>query len=51
MLEIVLVILLIVLTVTASGAALIAQIRKDGYGSRPGPRSHFDSFDPRSLTH
>ena len=41
-------ILLIVLTVTASGA-LIAQIRKDGYGSRPGPRSHYDSLDPRSF--
>lgn len=40
-------ILMIVLTVTASGAVLIAQIRKDGYGSRPGPRSHYDAFDPR----
>ncbi len=42
-------ILLIVLMVTASGAALIAQIRKDGYGSRPGPRSHYDSLDPHSF--
>ncbi len=43
-------ILLIVLLVTAAGAVLAAQIRKDGYGTRPGPRSHYDSFGPRSLT-
>ena len=42
-------ILLIVLLVTA-GAVLAAQVHKDGYGTRPGPRSHYDSFDPRSLT-
>jgi len=44
-------ILLIVLTVNAVGAVLAAQIRKDGYGSRPGPRSHYDSFEPCSLAH
>lgn len=42
--------LLIILLVTAAGAVLTTQIRKDGYGSRPTPRSHYDSFDPRSLT-
>jgi hypothetical protein len=39
-------ILLLVLMVTAAGPVLAAQIRKDGYGSRPGPRSHYDGFDP-----
>lgn len=44
-------ILLIVLLVTAAGAVLTAQIRKDGYGTRPGPRSHFDAFDSHYLAH
>ncbi len=42
-------ILMIVLLVTAGGAALIAQIRNDGYGARQGPRSHYDSFDPHTF--
>ncbi len=41
-------ILLLVLTVVA-GAVLIAQIHKDGYGSRPAPRSHHDYFESRFL--
>ncbi|MDR7087081.1 hypothetical protein J2X11_001920 [Aeromicrobium panaciterrae] len=43
-------IVLIVLLVTAAGAVLTAQIRKDGYGSRPAPRSHYDYFEANSLT-
>ncbi len=42
-------ILLIVISMTAAGVVLTTQIRKDGYGSRPGPRSHLDSLDPRSF--
>lgn len=42
-------ILLIVLLVTATGVALAVQIPKDGYGTRPGPRSHVDSFPPNSF--
>jgi len=37
-------ILLVVLLVTASGVALSLTIPHDGYGSRPVPRSHVDSF-------
>ena len=44
-------IVLIVLLVTAAGAVLAAQIRKDGLGTRPGPRSHYDAFDPRHFAH
>ncbi len=41
--------ILIALLVTAAGAVLVAQVRKDGYGSRPAPRSHFDGFDPHYV--
>lgn len=42
-------ILLIVLLVIAAGiAALMRVIPNDGYGTRPGPRSHIDPFDPRN---
>jgi hypothetical protein len=44
-------IVLLVLLVTAAGAVLTAQIRKDGLGTRPGPRSHYDAFDPHYLVH
>ena len=37
---------LIVLLVIASGIALTRVILKDGYGSRPIPRSHIDPFEP-----
>ncbi len=43
------IVLTVVLLVTAVGAVLAAQIRKDGYGTRPGPRSHVDSLDPRHF--
>jgi hypothetical protein len=36
--------LLALLAITV-GAILAVQIRHDGYGTRPAPRSHFD-FDP-----
>ncbi|GAA3534706.1 hypothetical protein GCM10022234_34420 [Aeromicrobium panaciterrae] len=41
--------ILIALLVTAAGAVLVAQVRKDGYGSRPAPRSHYDDVDPRPV--
>jgi hypothetical protein len=28
--------------------ALLAMIKTDGYGTRPGPRSHHDDLDPWS---
>ena len=42
-------IFLIVLMVIAAGSALTVLIRNDGYGSRPAPRSHVDSFPPNSF--
>ena len=42
-------ILLIALLVIATGVALAVLIPKDGYGTRPAPRSHLDSFPPHSL--
>lgn len=36
----------IILLVLAAGIALWA-IPNDGYGTRPGPRSHIDPFEPR----
>ncbi len=42
-------IFLIALLVIAAGVALTVLIPKDGYGSRPGPRSHADSFPPNSF--
>ncbi|MGA8986537.1 hypothetical protein [Aeromicrobium sp.] len=33
--------------VIASGIALAVLIPQDGYGTRPAPRSHVDSFPPR----
>ena len=39
---------LIVLLVIAAGIALTRVILKDGYGSRPIPRSHIDPFEPRN---
>ncbi|MEV7396171.1 hypothetical protein [Aeromicrobium sp. NPDC092404] len=37
-------IIVLALLVIATGIALVVQIPKDGYGSRPAPRSHADSF-------
>jgi len=34
--------ILMIVLVIASGVALTGQVRKDGYGSRPAPRSHYD---------
>jgi hypothetical protein len=42
-------IVLIALLVITAGVALVVQIPKDGYGTRPAPRSHLDSFPPHSL--
>jgi len=42
-------IFLITLLVIATGVALAVLIPKDGYGTRPGPRSHVDSFSPHSF--
>ncbi|WP_157439519.1 hypothetical protein [Aeromicrobium sp. Root344] len=42
-------IFLITLLVIAAGVALTVLIPKDGYGTRPGPRSHVDSFPPNSF--
>jgi hypothetical protein len=42
-------ILLLAIVVIASGIALVRAIPHDGYGTRPGPRSHIDPFDPRRL--
>jgi hypothetical protein len=42
-------IFLIGLLVIASTAALVVSVRNDGYGTRPGPRSHKDSFPPNSF--
>ena len=42
-------IFLIALLVLATGIALAVQIPKDGYGTRPAPRSHYDSFPPNSF--
>lgn len=39
---------LLLLLVIASGIALIWAIPHDGYGTRPGPRSHVDPFEPRN---
>ena len=36
----------IVLLVIAAGFGLLV-IPKDGYGTRPAPRSHIDPFEPR----
>ena len=36
----------IVLLVLAAGFGLLV-IPKDGYGTRPAPRSHLDPFEPR----
>ena len=36
----------IILLVLAAGIGLLA-IPNDGYGTRPGPRSHIDPFEPR----
>jgi hypothetical protein len=36
----------IIFLVLAAGIALAA-IPQDGYGTRPGPRSHLDPFEPR----
>ncbi|WP_332667361.1 hypothetical protein [Aeromicrobium sp.] len=40
---------LIALLVIAAGVALTVLIPKDGYGTRPGPRSHVDSFPTNSF--
>jgi hypothetical protein len=40
---------LIVLLVIATGVALAVLIPQDGYGTRPAPRSHLDSFPPNSF--
>jgi hypothetical protein len=37
----------LILLVLAAGIALQRVIPKDGYGTRPGPRSHIDPFEPR----
>ena len=42
-------IFLIALLVIAAGVALAVLIPQDGYGTRPGPRSHVDSFPPNSF--
>ncbi len=46
-------ILILVLTVTAAALRLVyrAIVGSDGYGDprHPAPRSHLDSFDPRSA--
>lgn len=42
-------VILIALLVIATGVALVVQIPKDGYGTRPAPRSHVDSFPPHRL--
>jgi hypothetical protein len=39
----------IVLLVLAAGAASLLAIPKDGYGTRPIPRSHLDPFEPRNY--
>jgi hypothetical protein len=36
--------ILFAVVVIASVVALVGDLRKDGYGSRPVPRSHRDSF-------
>ena len=43
------IIFLVALLVIATGIALAVLIPKDGYGTRPGPRSHVDSFPPNSF--
>ena len=40
---------LIAFLVIATGVALAVLIPKDGYGTRPAPRSHVDSFPPNSF--
>ncbi|MDX6233820.1 MAG: hypothetical protein QOH68_2892 [Nocardioidaceae bacterium] len=42
-------IFLIALLVIATGAALVVLVPQDGYGTRPAPRSHLDSFPPNSF--
>lgn len=42
-------IVLIALLVIATVVALAVLIPKDGYGSRPAPRSHLDSFPTNSF--
>jgi hypothetical protein len=39
-------IVVIALLVIVSGAALAVLLPQDGYGTRPGPRSHVDPFPP-----
>jgi len=36
----------VILLVIAAGMGLLV-IPHDGYGTRPGPRSHLDPFEPR----
>jgi hypothetical protein len=38
----------VILLVLAAGIGLKV-IPNDGYGTRPGPRSHLDPFEPRPL--
>ena len=40
------IIIVLVLLLTGSAISLVLAIDHDGYGSRPVPRSHEDSFDP-----
>lgn len=40
---------IIAVLVIAAGVALAVLIPKDGYGTRPAPRSHIDSFPPNSF--
>jgi hypothetical protein len=42
-------IFLVALMVIATGAALLVLVPQDGYGTRPAPRSHLDSFPPNSF--
>jgi hypothetical protein len=42
-------ILVLALLVLATGIGLAVLIPKDGYGARPVPRSHLDSFPPHHL--
>lgn len=39
--------LLIILVLAAASLALRHELRRDGYGSRPPPRSRYDEIDPR----
>ncbi len=42
-------IFLIALIAIATGATLVMLVPKDGYGTRPAPRSHVDSFPPNRF--